>query len=77
MVTQRKHFSFILIKGVKCDMWAKHCGRDLATVVIHSGTKEGIEKRFLVCSAYFPGDAEESPPPQQVRDLIKDCENSD
>ena len=64
----------ILVKGDRCDVWAKHCGRDLATVVIHYSSKEGIEKRVIVCLAYFPGDAEELPPPQQVRDLIRDYE---
>ena len=55
-------------------MWAKHYERNLATVVIYHGSKEGIEKRVVVCSAYFAVDAEEFPPPQQVRDLIRDCE---
>ena len=55
----------ILVKGVRCDVWAKHCGRDLATVVIHYGSKESIEKRLVVCSAYFPDDTEELPPPNR------------
>ena len=64
----------ILIKGVRSDVWAKHCGRDLTTVVIYYKSKEGTERKVVVCSAYFPGDAEDAPPPQEVRDLIRDCE---
>ena len=55
-------------------MWAKHCGRDLTTVVIYFRSKEGIERKVVVCSAYFPSDAKEAPPPQEVKDLIGDCE---
>ena len=36
--------------------------------------KKVSKERVVVCSAYFPSDAEESPPPQQVRDLIRVCE---
>ena len=58
----------ILVKGVRSDVWAKYCGipRDLTTVVIHCSSKKGIERRVLVCSAYFPSDAK--------KDLIGDCE---
>ena len=61
------------MKGVTCDVWAKHCGTDLPTDVVHYSSKEGIERRIAVFSVYFPSDAEESSPPQQVRDLIRDC----
>ena len=27
----------------------------------------------MVCSAFFPSDAKEAPPPQEVKDLIGDC----
>ena len=55
-------------------MWTKQCGRDLATVVIHYRSKEGIETKMVVCSAYCPSDAKEIPPPQKVEDFIGDCE---
>ena len=64
----------ILVKSVRSDVWAKHCGRDLATAVIHFRSKKGIEKKVVVCSAYFPSDAKEAPPPQEVKDLIRECE---
>ena len=28
----------------------------------------------MVFSAFFPSDAKEAPPPQEVKDLIGDCE---
>ena len=62
----------ILVK--RSDVWAKHCGRDLTTVIIHFSSKEGIERKVVVCSAYFPSDAKVTPPPQEVKDLIGDCE---
>ena len=52
-------------------MWAKHCGRDLTTVVIHFRSKEGIEKNVVVCSSYFSSDdSKEALPPQEVKDLL-------
>ena len=53
-------------------MWAKNCGRDLTTVVIHFNSKENIKRKVAVRSAYFPSDAKEAPPPQEVKDLIRD-----
>ena len=42
---------------------------------LHTCAKETcIEKIVVVCSAYFPSDAEVFPTPQQVRELIRDCE---
>ena len=38
----------ILVQGVRSDVWAKHSGRDLTTVVIYFNSKEGIERRFVV-----------------------------
>ena len=55
-------------------MWAKHCGRDLTTVVISFSSKEGIERKVVVCLAYFPSDDKEAPPPQGVKDFVGDCE---
>ena len=38
-----------------------------------NGSKEGIERKVVVCPVYFQSDAEESPPPQQIRELIINC----
>ena len=62
------------MKGVRSDVRAKHCGRDLTTVVIHFRRKEGIKRKIVVCSAYFPGDAKQALPSQEVKKLIGDCE---
>ena len=62
------------MKGARSDVWAKHCGRDLTAVVIHFSSKEGIERKVVACSAYFPSDAKEAPPPQEIKDRIGDCE---
>ena len=53
---------------------AKHCGRNLTTVVIYFRNKKRIERKVVVYSAYFPSDAKEAPLPQEVKDLIGDCE---
>ena len=63
-----------MVKGERSDVWAKHCGRDLTTVVIYFRNKKRIERKVVVYSAYFPSDAKEAPPPQEVKDLIGDCE---
>ena len=55
-------------------MWGKHCERDLTMIVIHYVCKEGIERNVRVCSAYFPSDDEDAPPPLQSRDLVRKCE---
>ena len=55
-------------------MRAKHCRRDLTTVIVHYGSKKNIERRVVISAAQFPSNAEESPPPQQIKDLIRDCE---
>ena len=34
----------ILVKNVRSDVWAKHCGRELAKVVMHFKSKEGIDR---------------------------------
>ena len=57
---------------VRSDVWTKHCGRDLTTVVIHYSSKEGIERKVVVCSAYFPSDAKEASLHHEVKDLIGD-----
>ena len=54
--------------------WRPFCGLKSVTVVIHYSSKGGIERRVVVCSDFFQSDAEESPPSQQVRDLIRDCD---
>ena len=59
---------------MRCDAWAKHCARSLITIAIHYGSKDDIERRIMVCSTYLPSDAEESPLPQEVSDLTRDCE---
>ena len=38
--------------------------------------KEGIKKKVVVCSANFPSIAEDTPLPQQGRDLIRKCETN-
>ena len=43
-------------------------------VVIHFRSKEGIKRKVVVCSAYFPSDAKEALPPQEVKEVIGDCE---
>ena len=61
------------MKGVRSDVWDKHCGRDLTTFVFYFRSKEGIERKLVVCSAHFPGDAKEALPSQEVKNLIGDC----
>lgn len=58
------------MKGVRSDVWVKHCGRDLTVVVIHSN-EDGTERK-VVCSAYFPSNSEDALPPQEIRDCEAD-----
>ena len=32
-------------EGLRSDLWAKYCGRDLTVVIIHYSIKEGIERK--------------------------------
>ena len=59
-------------KIIVLSVWAKYCGRHLTTVVIHYSSKEGIERKVVVCSAYFPSDAKEASLHHEVKDLIGD-----
>ena len=43
-------------------------------VAILYGSIEQIEIKIVVCSAYFSSGAQDAPQPQQVRELISDCE---
>lgn len=45
------------------------CDRD--TIAVHVIQPGGAEA--VICSAYFPGDAEEQPPPQMVQNIVAHC----
>ena len=47
----------ILVKGLKSDVWNKHCKRDLTAVAIYYSSKGGIERKVGVCWDYFPNEA--------------------
>ena len=61
----------IYIKGLRTDLWARHCCRNLTAVRVQY--KRGKECEMVVASAYFPYDVDASLL-QTVRDLIRDCE---
>ena len=47
------------MKKVRCDLWAKHRRRDLTTVVIHYGRKEGNEQGVVKKGKKGPGESPE------------------
>ena len=64
----------LLVKGLDAELWAPYCDRDTATAIVRYRDGSGSERKLVVASAYFPGDSTEGPPPQRVRDLIRECE---
>ena len=61
----------IYIKDLRADLWAWHCGRDLAAIRVQYKKREGQGCEMIVALAYFPYNVD-APPAQGVRDIIRD-----
>jgi hypothetical protein len=55
-----------LLPGFSC--------KDLIAVLIKYN-EDGAERRLVVCSAYLPCDPEDPPPPKELEELVRYCEN--
>lgn len=56
---------------VNCMPIPRLCNNDFVTATLSVTTEEGV-KRWIICSAYFPGD-EGSCPPQMLSDIVAYC----
>ena len=56
----------ILVRGLRSYVWAKHCRQTYPQCDLLFIGKERIKIKFVVCSANFPGDADDARPTQKV-----------
>ncbi|XP_033210895.1 uncharacterized protein LOC117168983 [Belonocnema kinseyi] len=64
----------IVVKGMDAILVPKFCSRYLTVIKVRLRGGSGERIEVAIASAYFPGDADGSPPPREVEILIQHCE---